>query len=476
MGESVAALLWDKDHDALTEAGEAAWPGRRVEHVNAGMTAYNSRRIAAVLEEGLGYEPDLAVVLSGHNEADALEMCPSMGARLERDFRRSPVFRRLRGAFPGRRARGEEWDREVSLARHEFELRRMAKAARGRGVPLVLATLAANARDYSPSGEAPWADPGFAGGMAALERGDAKAAAGAFKKRADANPRDAMARWFLARASAAGGDLAGAKPHYEAAVELDPRGDRAWASRNAMIRRVAREEGAAVAELDAVFAKDAPGGVPGGELFADGVHWHRRFNPLVAAAILDAVERSTFSARLGPWDTAALASRLEADAAVQASVDERKEELKKVLLYGLRQASYWAATDDQGRIDELPVTLLERVDRADRERLLALSRSPAAMRPQLVKNYWVQDLEEDLDRWWPVYLAHLGEMYRRKGEPALAVRFFDEALRLSPRRWRTRLWRALALKAAGRGREADAEAAALRALADPVVDSVFRAY
>ena len=483
VGESVAGILWEKDHDPLTEAAQAAWPGQRVEDVNAGMTAYNSRRIAQVLEEGFKYDPDLAVVLSGHNETDALELCPSFGERVERDFRRSPVFRRLREAFPGKRARGVQYDHRVSLARHEFELRRMARSARERGVPLVLATLPANERDYSPGGEAPWQDAEFARAAAAVERGDLAAAARGFQRRVESAPFDPMAHWFLARAldaeaptRGAAGSAARARPHYDEAARWDGRGDRASDDRDAMIRRVAKEEGAAVADLDEAFRKDAPDGAPGGERIADGVHWYRRFNPFVAAVILDAVERSTFSARFGPWDSKALAARLERGVRATASAQQRREELKKVLLYGIRQASYWGGTDQEGRINELPVTLFDRVDREARGWLLDISASTAAMRPQLVKNYWVQDLEQEEDLWWPIYSAHLAEMYRRKGEPQLALRFFDEALRLSPQRWRWRLWRALALKAAGRAGEARAEALSLKERRDGAVDAVARAY
>lgn len=483
VGESVAAVLWEKDHDPLTEAAQAAWPGQRVEDVNAGMTAYNSRRIAQVLEEGLKYDPDLVVVLSGHNETDALELCPSLGERVERDFRRSPVFRRLREAFPGKRARGVQYDHQVSLARHEFELRRMARLARERGVPLVLATLPANERDYSPGGEAPWQDAGFARAAAAFEHGDFGAAARGFERRVESAPFDPMAHWFLARAfdaeaptRGAEGSAAQARPHYEEAARWDGRGDRASDDRDAMIRRVAKEEGAAVADLDEAFRKDAPDGAPGGERIADGVHWYRRFNTYVAAVILDAVEHSTFSAHFGAWDSKALAARLERGARAKATAPERREELKKVLLYGIRQASYWGGTDQEGRLNELPVTLFDRVDLEARGWLLEISASTAAMRPQLVKNYWVQDLEQEEELWWPIYSAHLAEMYRRKGEPRLALRFFDEALRLSPQRWRWRLWRALALKAAGRAGEARAEALSLKARRDSAVDAVARAY
>ncbi|HEX4046445.1 MAG TPA: hypothetical protein VH309_01350, partial [Elusimicrobiota bacterium] len=47
----------------------------------------------------------------------------------------------------------------------------------------------------------------------------------------------------------------------------------------------AREEGAALADLDVLFARRAPGGVPGWESFADGVHPRPQLNMLVARAL-----------------------------------------------------------------------------------------------------------------------------------------------------------------------------------------------
>ncbi|MBI4423965.1 MAG: hypothetical protein HY554_09575 [Elusimicrobia bacterium] len=470
VGESVAAILWEAEGDAVTEAGRRAWPGWSVEHVNAGMTAYNSRRIAAVLEEALAYEPDLAIVLSGNNEHDGLELCPSLWEGVERRFRRSTAFRALEKAFAGK-PNGREYERRASLARHEWQLRRMVQAARERSVPIFLATLPPNERDYPPWGEAPWASAAFARGMERLEAGSPEEASLAFGRRLSEEPGDAFAHWYLARALDASGRPEQAREHFAEAVERDARGDRSSRGRNAMIRRVAAEEGAGLADLEAAFRSAAPGGVIGGERLADGVHWYPRFNRFAAAALLSSVRRSSHCAALGPWDAQALERFAREAAAAQASPERRREELKKVLLYGIRNASYWAATDRLGAVNELPVVLFERVDREDRAWLLELSRGKSALRAQLVKNYWVQDLAEDLDQWWPVYLLHLGEMYRRKGEAALALRFLDQALALSPGRRRVRLWRSLALRALGRDKAAAAELAKLGE-SDPVVGAV----
>ncbi|MBI4346837.1 MAG: hypothetical protein HY553_08275 [Elusimicrobia bacterium] len=456
VGESVAAKLWSAERDALTEAAANAWPGWRIEVLNAGMTAYNSRRIAAVLEEGLAFELDAAIVLSGNNEHDALELCPSLWEGLERKFLRSAIYHRAMRAVE---RSAEDKIRAVSLARHEFHLRRMVRAARAKGVPIVLATLPANERDLPPAGEAPFSEADFAGAAAALEHGRAAEAARVFERRAAHRPEDAMTLWYLGRAQQAAGAGAAALGSYQEAVHHDPKGDRTSTVRNDLIRRVAKDEGAAVADLERAFREAAGGGPIGGDFLADGVHWYARLNPFVAARLL-----------------AALGAPVASPAPAPAASAVRREELLQTLLYGIRNVSYWAGTDQKGALTEVSLALLDRVDREAADWLLELSRSKAKLRPRLASNYWVQDLAADIDQWWPVYLAHVGEMHRRKGKTGLALEFFDHALAASPGRWRTRLWRAISLKALGRGKEAGDELKALEDRRDPVVAAVAAAY
>ena len=335
----------------------------------------------------------------------------------------------------------------------------MAKAARAKKVPMALATLPANELDVPPAGQAPLADGDFARGAAALERGRTVEARRFFERRISRVPGDAMAHWFLGRTVEEAGDPVAARGFYEEAVHLDPKGDRASTERNQMIRRVAKEEGAALVDLEKAFREAAKNGPIGADWLADGVHWHPRLNGFVAAKILSA-----------------LGAPVSANAARPASPEQRREELLTTLLYAIRNASYWAGTDRQGALSEVSVALLERVDREGGDWLLKLSRSKAAMRPKLTANFWVQDLAADQDQWWPVYQAHLGEAYRRIGKAGLAIEFFDHALEASPGRYRTRLWRALALKSLGRTKEADAELAALAAFDDAVVKGVAAAY
>lgn len=454
VGESVARLFWSAEGDALATVGSRAARGRKIEHLNAGMTAYNSRRIASVLKEGLAYRPDITVVMSGNNEHEGLELCPGVWEGLERQFRRSPLYRRFSPGGQDPVERG----RELSLARHEWQLREMLRAAREQGLTILLATLPANEKDFPPDGAARWDSPDLARGLAELGRGRPGEAARAFESRLKTAPDDPFAHWFLARSLSK--EPARALEHFERAVLLDPKGDRCSVERNAMIRRITGETGALLVDLAASFRK-AAGGPVGGELLSDNVHWHPRLHPLVAAEILLAVQRS--DARTGAGDFDAEVLEREAAAALRAPTPaERREELRKTWLYGVRQVSYWAGRDRDGDLNEVPVALLETVGREARDWLLESSKSKTALKPLLASNFWVRDLREDLDLWWPVYLAHLGEALRRRGEPAAAVRFLDQAVELSPKRRRYRLWRALALQAAGRKDDARREARELR--------------
>ena len=237
VGESAASILYQPGgQDPLTRLLGASLPGRRVEHINCGMAAYESGRIRRVLKEVLGYDPSAVVVFSGNNNRETFyDLCPSAV---------NGVFGRLRDMVAGGMS---------SLARQERDLRRMVRLAKAKRVPIVLCTLPANLRDHAPWGMAPLAIPGFAEAWVLLEKGDASGAARGFREVLRTEPRNAFASFYLARALERLGDPRGAKERYEKALEEDEAGARCPRSRDAMIRRVAAEEGAALADLRGLF-------------------------------------------------------------------------------------------------------------------------------------------------------------------------------------------------------------------------------
>lgn len=165
--------------------------------------------------------------------------------------------------------------------------------------------------------------------------------------------------------------------------------------RNEAIRRIARQEGAALADLDAAFAAQAPHRKPGWDSFLDEVHWRRRLDPLVAEVIAAAIEgRTPRSIRIsGPvqWS--------------RAEFDELED----------RSLSYAVQAGMQ-----TPPVLLERViveltfaARNDAVALRERTASPDALSARFAANPWTQALAPEISTHWDSVRRHVAEAFRR---------------------------------------------------------------
>ena len=424
VGESAAQILKrGNDGDALSRFLRAASPQWRPEHINCGMGAYNSNRIAAVSEEVLGYEPDALVVLSGNNESPGFEPCPDVLTWIRYKW----------AEFTGWEASG--------TAVHEANLRRMARSAKKRGIPIVLCTLPVNLRDYVPWGGAPVSSPLFVSALAAMEKAKYAEAAASLNEALEHDQRNPFLHYFMGRCLERSGNIAEARVHYQLSVETDPYQERCSTKRNEMIRQVAAEEGAILADLEAAFEAVAAGGLVGDGLIADGVHWHARYNQLAACVIGD----SLFHGNSGP-----IAARMCAKARHPASSSESVgEETKMILRYGLRYLDRWAGENPDGDILELGIEMLSRVNARDGALLPRIAESRSSLAGVVASNFWTGDINGNINRWRPVFLQHLAEMYRREGDAAAATRYLNEAVRLAPDRYMMRLYRGLAYASAG---------------------------
>ncbi|MFA5139186.1 MAG: tetratricopeptide repeat protein [Elusimicrobiota bacterium] len=425
VGESVARIFHlPGELDPLVGLLRPFWPGRRVEHINCGMAAYESGRILKVVQEVLGYGPSAVVILSGNNNKD--DPCPQA-----LDGRIGSILRRVKT--------------EPNIARHESHLRRMVRLAKKKGVPIVLCTLPANMRDHAPWGSAPLSDPEFADAWSRMEKGDASGAARKFRSILRAEPENALASFYLARVLEKTGGFSEAKTYYERALEADDSRDRCAPSRDAMIRRVAREEGAALADIRALFEEAAPRGLVGGSMMADGVHWRDSYNPLAVCAIAKALGAACGSAP-----------------GLRLSRKDIDDQARRTLLYAVRHIEQWSGAAPDGEVLELAITYLQSVYEMSPAFLLRVSASKRGFSKTLESNFWVQGLDTGIDRYWPSYLCHLGEMLRRKGEAAKALGFLDSAASAAPDRYMARFYRGRAYAAAGRGSEAREDFESLR--------------
>ncbi len=391
-GESVALRLGTRP---LEDALGRDFPDRRVRVINCGMGSYDSSRTAAVLMELQAYGPDLFVVLVGNNDGRSQAGGSALLARLNIALRELWTWRLAQDAVARALAPSRSERRARVERRFARNLESMAEGAKAAGVPLVLCTLPVNARDYPPLGALPSSDGDFSWGWASFERGHFSGAVAGFREFSGRNPDDAMVHYWLARAREKIKDPAGARWEYRKALERDfP--DRCTPSRNETIRGVAREQGAALADLERLFERLSPGGPPGWALFDDGVHFRERTYPAVASAIA-----SSASGR---------------KAGAPASIDtswQAGPELEGVALDALSQAVQ-AGLQDPPVILERAVAELILVERHDPALIKHLTQRPEALATALSDNDWARPVAAAVPAGWESVVRHVDEAERRR--------------------------------------------------------------
>jgi len=457
IGGSVAMPFNAQEMSRLGEFLRRSLPGRRFEIVGCGMGGYDSYRESLVEEEVLRHEPDLIVLLSGNNEyAPALRLNPAL-YRLNRLLRHSRLYQEIQDSYQGR-LKSVPWTLEERQENFEANLRLMIARARGKRVPIVLCTLPVNIRDIPPVfSREPAEDAGYFRARAALERGRTAEAARGFAAYAAAHPSDPWGHYWLGKALDLSGSGARARQAYLDAVDRDDPGDRCSPRRNAIIRGLAREDGAAVADVDAAFARLVPDGLTDSRLFKDGVHWYDEYYPLVSLAIVEAVAAHDLASTrpmLAPagewkrwWDP-----RFEAELSHPAMDPARRRRYADEVLM--------TAVSKIFQVDgfvEAGVSYLEMAERLEPGILERSLSSPDILQARSDANPWLEHVRRRLKGEWSRVLLHAGEACRRLGRAGQARAYLDESLRLAPEQPYARLSRGLLELSVGRRVEASAD-------------------
>ena len=316
-------------------------PGRPVEVFNAGITAASSFAVARAVEDGLrALEADLVVVYTGHNELYGVYGAASLaqGGRsvwtkgvhyAAMQWRLTRLVGRFLGTFDGGEGRDPDLlkvmsrtgavpvgdpRRERAAANLEANLREIAVDCRERGIPLVLCTLTSNERGFAPARGEPPPGPDGAAWLDLLRDGGrhqaSPAALAALEEARRLREDDAYLHFLRGHHLERVGDGASARTAFVRARELDPWPWRATARLNEVVRRVAAEEGALLAEVEARFLEHSPAAGVGWELMADHLHPAAAGQALLARAVISALQAAP-----PPWGSSRPPScqRLQAD-------------------------------------------------------------------------------------------------------------------------------------------------------------------
>jgi len=316
----------------LRELLNAAQPDHRWEVINAGGISYASYRVALLMEELAGYDPDLFIIYSGHNEFLERRTYPQIialprsvrgvGAAASRTRTWTAVEKVVDSVRARRQAEAPRPDvlgtevttllddvvgpsaftrddrlREQVMRHFRFNLARMVDIARSAGAEVVMVTPASNLRDSPPFKSEH--RPGITAdettrwttlvqeGLTAARGGDLVTAAGRLGEAAAIDPRHADGQYALGQALLQLNRFEEARRALEAARDEDICPLRALTPMPDIVRDVAAERSVPLVDFVRMADERAPHGIPGSELFLDHVHPTIEGYRLIALALLD---------------------------------------------------------------------------------------------------------------------------------------------------------------------------------------------
>ncbi len=307
----------------------AAEPDRTIETINAAGISYAIQRLRFVAHEIGGYQPDVLIVYSGHNEfvervfrrdvdagtgplaalRHALSYSRLYGglqsllgragpARVDEAQRLDPFVRRTETVV------FSEAEKAVVAAEFRETLRRIVREAKTDGTRVVLSTVPANLRDWRPerSQLPPELDEAatrtwraaFEAGKRALAAGDPARAEAAFTRALGVAPQHAETHFLRGRAQEGLEQWDAARASYRLACDYDAAPARRTSAINDAVREVAAEEGVVLVDMDRIFEEHSPHGLVGFDLVEDYVHPTPEGHRLIAWELWQRMQRENW--------------------------------------------------------------------------------------------------------------------------------------------------------------------------------------
>ena len=311
---------------------------RSYEVINAGGISYASYRVVLLLEELLGYEPDLFVIYTGHNEfleartygnftdneSSIISTVQNALRKLETYRLLDAVFRKVRSGsndpagttyapatmlepevntLLNRSAGLDLYHRDSTFSsgvfvHFDYNIRKIISLCEQAGVPVLFLEPVDNLRDFSPfkSEEDSRLDAAgrqkLAGlieeGRKLLDRGDNSLAVDRFRRAVATDSLYAEGHYYLGASLLASGDTAGAARCFLSARELDVCPLRARQPIHDILRKhTAAKRRADLLDLPRLFGSNSPGGITGGETLIDHIHPFPQGHLWIAREILD---------------------------------------------------------------------------------------------------------------------------------------------------------------------------------------------
>jgi len=392
---------------------EGAFPGKRYEIIHCGMGGYDSYREGLILEEILGYEPDIIVLMSGNNEVTAVSGPPTWLARRWPSL--LPLQRRLhRLLIKNSPSDGGLAQAALQVERFERNVRAMVRLAKERGVPLVLCTMPRQL-GLPPPSPLPKSET-FLEAWTLAQEGRSAEAEQKFRLYSLEQPGDPFGPFWVGRLLEKRGDRDRARDEYERALRQD------YArvhEINARIRRIAVEEGAVLADVASVL-KNTAAGPRNDALVYDAMHWNRFADPLVSLAIAQALGDASPPGLRELFSRTALPALWSRARRLKPTDREREAIFRRKAM-----GAVWESLLGGGLFVERSVSVLEDLARDQPREFKGLASRKEDFSEHL--GVWTESQRQDWDARWAFGLAHAGEACRRLGRHKEALAYFDAA-------------------------------------------------
>ncbi|HKQ37754.1 MAG TPA: tetratricopeptide repeat protein, partial [Verrucomicrobiae bacterium] len=289
-------------------------PSREWELINCGGVSYASYREALLMEELTKYQPDLFIILTGHNEfleqrtfgqlkrmpqivrdADALlsktRTYSALKRGIDRQHKEQQTLPAEVDAILDHTVGPQAYHRDDALRRSviehfRFNLRRMVNIAHSAGAKVMLVTPAVNLRECAPFKSEHRAGIG-AGELAEWQKRVRKTDVSDLEEAVRIDPQRADAQYALAQALWESNRFDEARAAFLRALDYDVCPLRALPEMTDAMRDLARNRKVTIVDFVKLLESKSPHGVPGEDWFLDHVHPTIEGHRVLALAIVD---------------------------------------------------------------------------------------------------------------------------------------------------------------------------------------------
>ncbi len=305
-------------------------PEHHYQVINLAGFGYASYRVLRVFEEVLSYQPDLIIVMSGHNEfLEKREYAQSQKPifLLQKKLSRfhtyclleNLVFKILPAPKKPLLGYEVEWKhfiatpklKKIILEHYQYNLARMTELAKTHKIPVLFLTCPSNLKDFPPyhsvhkeglkkEAEINWGK-NFQKSLELISRGEFSSALSFLENALSIDPQYALSWYLLGKCYYSLDKIQEAKKAFIKALELDAWQVRALVEFNQIILSMTNRR-AWVLDLIPVFEKASPKGIPGEELFYDHCHPRIETQSLIAREVISKLMEVKWLKSSSDWE------------------------------------------------------------------------------------------------------------------------------------------------------------------------------